>query len=88
MNDPSVQFHGAYRKGEALWCESRQQIFRFVRMEGDNVVLSDHASMKELPGTVSMSDVRRYSASEDRPRLSDAERQGMAHDILRSRNRG
>ncbi len=87
MNDPSLKYHGKYLKWEALWSEPHDKVVRFVRKEGSLYRVADAASLAELPDLVSPEQVRRYNAVDDRPALSESDRERMLRDAGRRASR-
>jgi hypothetical protein len=62
--DPSLKWC-PYRRFEILWSDTHQTCVRFVRYEGDGVVVAADASCAEMPGSVPKTSVRRPSAGQD-----------------------
>lgn len=60
-NDPSLAIC-PYRPYEAIWSDSHQVELRFVRYEGDEVVLAELNSMAELEGVFPLLSIRRLTA--------------------------
>lgn len=59
-NDPSLKYCG-YRVFEAIYSDAHAGYRRFVRYtnDGSEVVLAEMASMREIPGVVSVLTIRR-----------------------------
>lgn len=62
-NDPSLKYCG-YRVFEAIYSDMHGDYRRFVRYtaDGNFMVLAEMASMREIPGVVSVLSVRRSPA--------------------------
>lgn len=60
-NDPSLRWF-PYRMWELVYSDATGELLRFVRYEGDAVVLATVNGMAELPGTVGFLTVRRPTA--------------------------
>ncbi len=60
VNDPSLRWC-PYRMWETVWSDVHQAELRFVRYEGERVVLATLGGMAELPGTVGKLQVRRLT---------------------------
>lgn len=58
-NDYSLKWHFPYRHGEALWSDTHQQMLRYIRHEGEYVVLATLNGIAELPKPVHKLTVRR-----------------------------
>lgn len=60
-NDPSLKWC-SYRPWETIWSDRHQAELRFVRYDGEEVVLGTLGGMAELPGTVPALSIRRLTA--------------------------
>ena len=61
-NDPSLRWCD-YQKWESIWSDDLNQSVRFVRREGDRVVIATAEGIKEFEGTFDHLRVRRITAT-------------------------